>query len=734
MSQNIIELQGVKIDDNTIGKFDYNYLSNLPILPPITYINSPDKEDRRELIELPSGPYILQGYFYANGTKKPDQDAGISLSVPMFVVIGEDKDTKIAVFFSSTSIAYYQITSDSVMRVQKKFEEIEVSSNKIDTISEESTEIQYPSAKAVYKLVNNSLTSAEKTSNKISAITNTSTDTQYPSAKAVYDLFSGINFESIGNFNMYYYSSLSAAIADANEDILENKLSSGETPKVSIIRFGPNNYRVDLLSDISESVSIAISCNIYLSLNGKTLSFVDKGELVYNENTYCTIDGTVANSAITKNTSLIEKAYIIQSLAKRLYIYNGNYSIISTNSLTEQVCILRSMKNKPDNWKNLSNEEKYKYIIDNKNSCQTYIDNCVFSCSGGQTTASAVIQLTYANFKNISIEVSNSHNVVYGIVAQAGCVDVCDCQIRVNNDKKTHAFGIYVIQNAIANSNESNIFVNTSSSTMIEIGGIYSSSGCKTEINKNIIEVSAPTSIVGDNEHYVASAVSVGYNVSIKDSELKLNTTEPERSHLLHLGGTNTKLDVINCYLESSTGIISCGEGTTFTTGITNSTMKAYSNGLCYFPGKAGFGEGSFLKDCTIITGDASELTSSITPLYCGVIAGPLLLDSCDIKVGNNVPTIFNISSTGKLSMSNCTIDKAGSQKIAMVAGSELNVGVNCNVHADIVSGGEAIATSELYRFIKDTDNCSSKDLKVCFEYITKSISDRLSSIVEGGI
>ena len=66
-------------------------------------------------------------------------------------------------------------------------------SNKTFIISYNSTDTQYPSAKAVYSYVGNAgfltlsnLTGKENSSNKVTSITSSSTDTQYPSAKAVY--------------------------------------------------------------------------------------------------------------------------------------------------------------------------------------------------------------------------------------------------------------------------------------------------------------------------------------------------------------------------------------------------------------------------------------------------------------------------------------------------------------------------------------------------------------------
>ena len=60
-------------------------------------------------------------------------------------------------------------------------------SNKVTSISSNSTDTQYPSAKATY----NALSNKENVSNKVTSISSSSTNVQYPSAKSVYDALNG---------------------------------------------------------------------------------------------------------------------------------------------------------------------------------------------------------------------------------------------------------------------------------------------------------------------------------------------------------------------------------------------------------------------------------------------------------------------------------------------------------------------------------------------------------------
>lgn len=61
-------------------------------------------------------------------------------------------------------------------------------SNLVTSISNSSTNVQYPSAKCVY----DKLATKEDKSNKVTSLSSNSTDTQYPSAKCVYDIVGNI--------------------------------------------------------------------------------------------------------------------------------------------------------------------------------------------------------------------------------------------------------------------------------------------------------------------------------------------------------------------------------------------------------------------------------------------------------------------------------------------------------------------------------------------------------------
>jgi len=80
--------------------------------------------------------------------------------------------------------------SGSLVQLPMKFIDLssrEKRANKVNTIAPNSTNDQYPSAKAVVSYINDT---AELQSRKVTTISPSSTDYQYPSAKAVYDFVS----------------------------------------------------------------------------------------------------------------------------------------------------------------------------------------------------------------------------------------------------------------------------------------------------------------------------------------------------------------------------------------------------------------------------------------------------------------------------------------------------------------------------------------------------------------
>ena len=96
----------------------------------------------------------------------------------------EDANNKVTTISSSSTDIQYP----SAKAVYDELVDKEDTSNKVTSLSSSSTDTEYPSAKAVY----DELAAKEDVANKVTSISSSSTNTEYPSAKAVYDALSGV--------------------------------------------------------------------------------------------------------------------------------------------------------------------------------------------------------------------------------------------------------------------------------------------------------------------------------------------------------------------------------------------------------------------------------------------------------------------------------------------------------------------------------------------------------------
>ena len=110
-------------------------------------------------------------------------------------------NTELKNFEASTDAKFleYQTNIENLFNeVEAKLNLKEDTANKTQTITDGSTEAQYPSAKAVnevIKALNTELNNKENTANKTQTITDSSTEAQYPSAKAVNEAIKALNTE-----------------------------------------------------------------------------------------------------------------------------------------------------------------------------------------------------------------------------------------------------------------------------------------------------------------------------------------------------------------------------------------------------------------------------------------------------------------------------------------------------------------------------------------------------------
>lgn len=644
MSQDIIELQGVKIDDKTIGKFDYNFLANLPVLPPITYIKSPDEHNRANLIDLEEGLYVLEGYFYANGTNTSSTDRGLVLSSPLLATVSaEQNGIKNVSIFSSFGVKFYQIEQAKVTITTKKFEEIEAITNKTDVINKDSTE------------------------------------DQYPTAKAVYDLFSEMGVNSFANINVYYYLNLSTAVEDVNEDNFNNALEEKENSKVLVIRLSKGNYRIILLEDVTETTPIVVSTNTYLDLNGHVLTFsnIKSGEsaLTYiTESGY--INGKTSGSKIYGTTAeTIKNSTRLIKVQGNLKITGGEYEFVlgdvkPDSSATASVLILYPREE--TGWDSLSDTERKKLAeeIKAQELINVELDGCrLIGQSSARTVSGLTIISTKCVAKNLEIKTTSSQQMQSCYVVQGAHLTIENSLCLTGSQQEyttRYLMGIYVIGYATA-------IVKRMSWDFSEITGncnaaylIYSGNNGKIEMEDCILERS-------DSAHW-----------STQETLIRC--------------GKNGTLNAKNCVFK---GDSLCSA---VFLSFSSSEQKQGNPGIL------------FIKDC------------QISKILCDNWSS-FLADSCEI---DEIEIRDNLPQDQPINISNTQIAKLTSTEKTETI--EFNKGVNCEIMDATSYKGIINQTGELYRYLDEEAQCSGKDLKVYFDYITNSVTKELSTIVDGEV
>lgn len=133
-------------------QIDYNALANLPI----TYIESipgsdATADDLVAIRDLPSRFYIFYGKF------TPHKGSGYVYTFSdnvLVSVVRKASASHVQVFYPvNNAMQYLQITDDSYTRKDAKLVNMEDVTNRVSTISAESDDNHYPSAKAVYDAV-----------------------------------------------------------------------------------------------------------------------------------------------------------------------------------------------------------------------------------------------------------------------------------------------------------------------------------------------------------------------------------------------------------------------------------------------------------------------------------------------------------------------------------------------------------------------------------------------------
>ena len=151
--------------------------------------------------------YIMQGNVNPNGIENEDGTITGRVSADPGTLYVDTSSTTVYICMQDKSWQAISINTDG-FATRTELNDLEAivntkenKENKVTSINEESTDNQYPSAKAVYNFtqsqvdglrtsVTNLQNSKQDKSNLVTSISSSSTDSQYPSAKAVYNVIS----------------------------------------------------------------------------------------------------------------------------------------------------------------------------------------------------------------------------------------------------------------------------------------------------------------------------------------------------------------------------------------------------------------------------------------------------------------------------------------------------------------------------------------------------------------
>lgn len=129
-------------------------------------------------------------YEYAreSGYMGTEEEFSVALNNSKFIETNHDTPMSMWIGLKSEYDAITEQIENCLYIITDYFEEptVELTANKTTVVNENSTDQQYPSAKAVWSAMTN-ISGFEKTENKDTIISNASDDNHYPSSKAVYD-------------------------------------------------------------------------------------------------------------------------------------------------------------------------------------------------------------------------------------------------------------------------------------------------------------------------------------------------------------------------------------------------------------------------------------------------------------------------------------------------------------------------------------------------------------------
>ena len=685
-------LSGVWIDQDTVGLFDYDHIANRPFQRIYNSLGSYDEAPA--LRDLAAGLYILQGRFLVTG-RGGSNDHGLNFVNPQMAQIVKVSDEIVeASFFRPNGLHRFRIEADSYTQQHLTLDDVKT------TIDENASDTSVPTTLATKNAITNA--------------------------------FANVSVQPV-----YYYENLFQAAQDVNADSLKSKVSKDEA-KVAVTRFGPGNYRLDLLDNITETEPITISCNIYLSLNGKTLSFDEPvtdatvsttvAAITFSEGVYCVIDGEVSGSTVTKiccHDASIKTEYLIKSTANRLDIIGGFYSMQSSSPYPEKSMIFGVSGEKP-NMSEWTDSEKLEWSKANKNSLpRLNVYGGSAEILGGGLVGVFFNTAAYVRCEGLVAEVSD---VVSGrMIASGGCnyQEFIDCNFKLETKQADMVYVYY------GSTGDNNTFVNSKMNMVVSTseGDQMSEAICiKSNLTSAVIDGCKIDLYSGSAVQYVAAAITAGKSMVVRNSTINCSSKADINVTTIGVIFTSNvpKAEVLleNCTIQAHDAVqLKAVSGLS----AENCILLGDRTGV-FVESNPGDRLTHRIKDCVIKVRDDSKKA-----LFCVQFSGDVVLDSCELDAGS-ADLLLSVLGNSTVSISNSTVKGDMKRVKLQEADSKLVIGSNVSLSLDDVDStvGSVEVSNGIYRYLDPKTACSGKDLEVYFDYINGTIKSQLSSIIDG--
>lgn len=500
----------------------------------------------------------------------------------------------------------------------------------------------------------------------------------------------------------YYYTSLSAAVADLNAETTENADATAETAACSLYTDSDNEQVLELLADIELVESLTITVNSRFNLNGHLISYNGDYSLNFNGE-QCVLDGSVAGSKLYKQSvnNTASSQLVFMESGK---IVGVNFELIVTELGGSHDCI----------------------TIQNGN---VLVEDCIFAIDCKYTGSSLRYEVYTVNAKDNSnltvarstVNMNTDGKIVNGAIRSnqnAGDAEVIDSSIIINgaNCGEYGPYGIYLSgKNAdICSVKNTSVVANRAD------GGGFPVfvTGCKTAIVDNV-------KVTGN----FPAVKGIGMKFSHTDAYITDCFVISSNETISTGAGCNGYIS--NCTIYGYAHSLYCANGVDYTTFVNDSNIKCkFTDGL---------------TNC----GSIKEPTSCCYIGEGSATGNTVYIDGCTMESVNKndsgdyaVTVRSNAATPTTVNLSNCVIDTGLAKPIRIEDGGNdnqlaaVNIGFNTvdangnpitkdyAVDEDVDGVADANAdflyvTGLLYRRLPDNVQATGRDYEAMYKYLT---------------